>query len=173
MYRLFSRPEILSLHLPPSHLPCPFFALQPGSFHLANSCVGVGSVCVRSVVQSCPSLLDPMNCSPPGSSVHEIFQARILEWVAIFSSRGSFWPRDPACISCISCIGRRILYQLCHLESPGVTIQPSNSTPQHITKRIENKCLPQNLCMNVHSSTIYNIYKVEITQKSIYWGTDK
>ena len=127
-------------------------------------------VCSHSVVSN---PLRTMDCNLPGSSVHEIFQARILEWVAIFSSRGSSWPRDPACISCISCIGRRILYQLCHLESPGVTIQPSNSTPQHITKRIENKCLPQNLCMNVHSSTIYNIYKVEITQKSIYWGTDK
>ena len=37
-----------------------------------------------------------MDCSPPGSSVHEIFQARILEWVAISSARGSSWPRDPA-----------------------------------------------------------------------------
>ena len=39
------------------------------------------------VAQSCPTLCDPMDCSPPGSSVHEIFQARVLEWVAIsFSS---------------------------------------------------------------------------------------
>ena len=44
---------------------------------------------------------DPMNCSPPGSSVHRIFQARTLEWVAISSSRGSSWPRDPTCISFI------------------------------------------------------------------------
>ena len=35
------------------------------------------------VAQSCPTLCDPMDCSPPGSSVHGIFQARILEWVAI------------------------------------------------------------------------------------------
>ena len=42
-----------------------------------------------SVVQSCPTLCNPMDCSPPGSSVHGIFQARILEWVAISSSRGS------------------------------------------------------------------------------------
>ena len=40
------------------------------------------------VAQSCPTLCDPMDCSPPGSSVHEIFQARILEWVAISFSRG-------------------------------------------------------------------------------------
>ena len=37
----------------------------------------------REVAQSCPTLRDPMNCSPPGSSIHGIFQARVLEWVAI------------------------------------------------------------------------------------------
>ena len=44
--------------------------------------------------QSCPTLCDPMDYSPPGSSVHGILQARILEWVAISSSRGSSQPRD-------------------------------------------------------------------------------
>ena len=39
------------------------------------------------VAQSCPTLCDPMDCNPPGSSVHEIFQARILEWVAISFSK--------------------------------------------------------------------------------------
>ena len=46
------------------------------------------------VTQSCPTLCDPMNCSPPGSSVHGILQARILKWVAVPFSRGSSWPRD-------------------------------------------------------------------------------
>ena len=46
------------------------------------------------LAQSCPMLCDPLDCSPPGSSVHEIFQARILEWVAISFSRGSSLPRD-------------------------------------------------------------------------------
>ena len=41
------------------------------------------------VAQSCPTLCHPMDCSPPGSSVHGILQARILEWVAISFSRGS------------------------------------------------------------------------------------
>ena len=54
------------------------------------------------VAQSCPTLWDPMDCSPPGSSVHGISQARILEWVAISFSRGSSLPRDWICISCIS-----------------------------------------------------------------------
>ena len=55
-------------------------------------------------------LCDPMDCSPLGSSVHGIFQARILEWVAISYSRGSSQARDLTCISCTSCIGRWILY---------------------------------------------------------------
>ena len=46
------------------------------------------------VTQACPTLWDPMDCSPPGSSVHWIVQARILEWVAIPFSGGSFRPRD-------------------------------------------------------------------------------
>ena len=46
------------------------------------------------VAQLCPTLCDPMDCSPPGSSVHGIFQARVPEWVAIFFSRGSSRPRD-------------------------------------------------------------------------------
>ena len=48
-----------------------------------------------------------MDCSPPGSSVYWTSQAKTLEWVAISSSRGSSWPRD---WTCISCIGRRVLY---------------------------------------------------------------
>ena len=51
-----------------------------------------------------------MDCSPPGSSVHGNFQARILEWVAISSSRGSSQPRDRIQVSCISCMDRGILY---------------------------------------------------------------
>ena len=50
--------------------------------------------CESEVAQSCPTLFDPMDGIPPGSSIHGIFQARILEWVAISFSRGSSWPRD-------------------------------------------------------------------------------
>ena len=46
------------------------------------------------VVQSCRTLCNPMDCRPPGSSVHGISQARILEWVATSFSRGTSWPRD-------------------------------------------------------------------------------
>ena len=47
------------------------------------------------ITQSCPTLWDPMDGSPPGSSIHGILQARIQEWVAIPSSRGSSQPRSP------------------------------------------------------------------------------
>ena len=57
------------------------------------------------VAQSCPTLWDSMDCSPPGCSVYGIFQARILEWVAISFSRGSSQPRDRTQVSCI--VGRR------------------------------------------------------------------
>ena len=54
------------------------------------------------VAQSCPTLCSPMDCSPPGSSVHGILQARILEWVAAPFSRGDSPPRDRTQISCIA-----------------------------------------------------------------------
>ena len=54
------------------------------------------------VAKSCPTLCDPMDCSPPGSYVHGILQARILEWVAIPFPRGSFQPRNRTCVSCIA-----------------------------------------------------------------------
>ena len=52
-----------------------------------------------------------------GSSVHGISQARVLEWVVIFFSKGSSPFRDQTCISCISCIGRRILYHCATWEA--------------------------------------------------------
>ena len=62
------------------------------------------SHCVWSVlvIQLCPSLCDLMDCNQPGSSVHGISQARILEWVAISFSRGASWPRDRTWVSCIA-----------------------------------------------------------------------
>ena len=81
------------------------------------------STCVCSVTQSCPALCDPMDCSPPGSSVHGTFQARILEWVASPSSRGSSQPRDWTHVSCVSCIGRLILYTAPSVGKPNKQCQ--------------------------------------------------
>ena len=55
------------------------------------------------VVRLCQTLCDPINCSLPGCPVHGILQARILEWVAISSSRGSSQPKDRTQVSCITC----------------------------------------------------------------------
>ena len=57
------------------------------------------------LLQACPILCDPVDCSPPDSSVHGILQSRILQWVAMPSSRESSCPRDGNCVSIL-------LYQL-------------------------------------------------------------
>ena len=67
------------------------------------------------VVQSCPTpLCDPMDYSPPGPSVHGILQTRILEWVAMASSRGSSQHRDQTQVSCIT---GRFFYHLSYQGS--------------------------------------------------------
>ena len=76
-------------------------------------------MCVRAKSpQWCPTLCNPMDCSPPGSNVLGIFQARILEWVVMPSSRGSSQPRDQTLISYVSCVGRQVLYHWHHQGSP-------------------------------------------------------
>ena len=92
--------------------------LFPRSPSGTDSCV---CVCVRarvhahvlcSVAQLCPTLCYSMCCSLPSSSVHEIFLAGILEWIAISSSRGSSWPRDWTHFFCASYLGSRSLSYL-------------------------------------------------------------
>ena len=77
-------PKYWNFSISPSWLPCPWDS--PGKntgvgCHFLLQCMEVRSE--SEVAQSCPALSDPMNCSPPGSSIHGIFQARVLEWVAI------------------------------------------------------------------------------------------
>ena len=73
------------------------------------------------VTQSCLTLCDPMDCSPPGSSVHEILQARIMEWVAISFSRGSSQPRHRTRVSCIA--GRLFTIWVTREESLNIKIK--------------------------------------------------
>ena len=79
-------------------------------------------VCAKSL-QSCLTLFNPMDYSPPHASVRGILQVRILEWVAMTSPRESSQPRDQTSISYVSCIGRQVLYRQCHLGSPTLLIQ--------------------------------------------------
>ena len=82
---------------------------------------------VSQSLQSRPILCNPLDCSLPGSSGHGILQARILEWVAISSSRGSPQPRARTFISYVSCIGRSVLYHESHLGSPLKAPQSPNT----------------------------------------------
>ena len=75
---------------------------------MGTYCSFLSLCCVRLFVT-------PMDCSPPGSPVHGILQARMLEWVAIPFSRGSSRPRER---TCVSCTGRQMLYHLSQQKSP-------------------------------------------------------
>ena len=86
------------------------------------------------VAQSCPTLCDPTGCSLPVFSVHGIFQARVLEWVAISFSRRSSWPRDWTQVSRI--IGMRFpvwatreVPQSLALEADALSIRPLGHHP--------------------------------------------
>ena len=84
------------------------FLLQPSHFLLSEMVenqylLSPGFSCL--VTKSCQILCNPMDCSPPGSSVHGISQARILEWAAMLSSRGSCLGSNPCLLHC-----RWILY---------------------------------------------------------------
>ena len=81
-------------------------------------CVCVCVCGVSLVAQSSPTLCKSMDYSPLGSSVHEISQERILEWVATSYGRRSSQLRDRTHVSCIFCIGSWILYHYRHVRSP-------------------------------------------------------
>ena len=91
-------------------------------------------VCVYKCSQLCTTLYNSMDCSPPGSSVHGILQARILEWVTIYFSREFSPPRDWTHISCVSCISRWVLYQLSHQGSSYYSTAKQNDKRIKIAK---------------------------------------
>jgi len=98
---------------------------------------------VMLVAQSCPALRDPMDCSPPGSSVHEIFQIRIWEWVAIPFSRRIFPTQgsDPSLPHC-----RQILYRVSHQGSPQNKIKSSKEEkkkkdPMSKSRQFDQDCI--------------------------------
>ena len=106
---------------------------------------------VFSVTKSCSTLCNPMDCSLPGSFVHGILQARILQWVCHLFSRGSSQPREWTHVSCISFLGRRILYRWATWEALS----------------IENHTGPPSLSMflsgDIHN---YDLLKLFVIQKT-------
>ena len=79
-----------------------FVLLKPGLENFEHYFASIWKWSESEVAQSCPTLWDPVDCSLPGSSIHGIFKARILEWVAISFFRGSSQPRDQTQVSCIT-----------------------------------------------------------------------
>ena len=86
----------------------PWPGSNPGPLNWDHTVLATGMQ--AKVLQLCPALCNPMDCSLLGSSVHGILQARIVEWVAMPSSRGSSWLSDWTHISYVSCIGRPVLH---------------------------------------------------------------
>ena len=128
---------------------------------------------------SCVWLCDPMDSNTPGSSVHGIFQARILEWFAISYSTGSSWPRNNTQVSWVSCIGRQILYhwetweacfemfflievsvQFSLVTQSGLTLQPQQSQharppcPSPAPRVYSNPCSSRWWCPTAISSSV-------------------
>ena len=96
-----------------------------------------------------------MNCSPPGSSVHGILQARILEWVVMPFLRESSQPRDQTHVSYVSCLGRWIVYLSCHLGSP--VLKPFLDLNLHQKSKdgfLYHLYLLHNLSLRLHSNSI-------------------
>ena len=93
--------------------------------HLAEELVFGGCLAAK----SCSTLGDPTDCSPPGSSIHGLFQARILEWVAISFSRGYSWPRDWTRVSCTA--GRFLTNWVTTVELIQQTLRISIATWLH------------------------------------------
>ena len=100
------------------------------------------------VAQSCLTLCDPKDCRPPVSSVHGILQARILKWVVIHLSRGSFQPRYRAGVSCIAgrfyahlhlCVGDRFADpDSCSVLEEEVEPLPSLLPPHQLQARLDS-----------------------------------
>ena len=119
-------------------------------------------MCARAqLLQSCLILCNPINCSLPGSSAHGILQARILEWVATPSSRGSSQLIDQTHLSCIFCIAcgffthqatreaqlgslAKVLELL--TKEPGLETLVFSSKPRLLCYR----CLPDDTFLNFH-----------------------
>ena len=117
------------------------------------------------VAQSCLTLCDPMDCSLPGFSVHGIFQARVLEWVAISFSRGSSWPRDWTQVSHI--VGRCFTLwatrktldgkeSACNAGDLGLVLESGRSPGKGNGYLLQYSCLENPMGRGTWRATVYN-----------------
>ena len=114
-----------------------------------------GTLSESEVTQLCPTFCDPMDCRLPGSSFHGLFQAGVLEWVAISFSKGSRRHRDQTHVSFNSCIGRQILYYYTTWEAHVAWHPPSISClPFLLTGDLGSLGLTMEKAMATQSSTL-------------------
>ena len=107
------------------------------------------------VTQSCPTLCDPMDCRRLGSSIHRIFQARILEWIAISFSKGSSPPRDWTQVSCIP--GR--LWGGSDSKDPGSIPGSGRSLGQRNGNPLQYSCLENPMNGGAWMATVHGVAK--------------
>ena len=129
---------------------CTYMAELPGCAPETITTLLIGYESESDVSQSCPTLCDRMDCSLPCSSIHGIFQARVLGWVAISFSRGSSLPRDWPRVFCI--VGRRFTIW--------ATREVTGYSP------IFNKKLKKGRML---ASLVKNNFSLNILPKVIYW----
>ena len=112
---------------------------------------------------SCRTLCNPMDCCPPGSSVHGIIQPRVPEWIATSSSREFSRPRDWTGISCVSCIGMKILYHWATWKAIVSSLLYGNFTRlKNIHWVYMNWCWRTRMIYVVMKSLKFNIQKTKI-----------
>ena len=117
-------PNLTSPFIPRLHNRTLYLLTLLYCFHRSQNLTVVGWMCLCTKSLQLWTLCDPINCDLPGSSVHGILQARILEWVAISSSRASFPTKDRTHVIYASYIGRQVFFffffflSLIHLGSP-------------------------------------------------------
>ena len=124
---------------------------DPGRLNDLTNVTQLVSAEEKKIVQSCPTLWNPMDCSLPGSSIHGILQTRILEWVAMPSSKGSSQPRTLTQVSCIA--GRFFTPEL-----PGKANkwQSQDSNPESGSKVIAGDPLHSELDLLISSLSVWN-----------------
>jgi len=120
--------------------------------------------CTWVVTPSCLTSCDPLDWNPPGSSVHVILQASILEWVAMTTSKGSCQPRYLTYISCVSFIGRWILLPLVPPGKPHYrkidysNLQMYTKNSKAIKKNTKQSVIINDLTMDIKNHKKYSIH---------------
>jgi len=148
----------------PTRLLCP--RDSPGKntgvgCHFLLQCMKVKSE--SEVAQSCPTLSDPMDCRLPGSSVHGVFQARVLEWGAIAFAHSLL----------VGIQNHKDSLEVSYKTKPTLTIWFTNSAPWYLPKGLENLHPHRNLHMDVYSSFIHNCQNLKATKVSFDRKTDE